>query len=312
MGQKDLEILCALDFHAREPLSAIGKRLRMRKETLAYHIRRLRDAGILKSYYVVPDTTKMGLTSYKVMIRYQNISLETERKMLEELVAAKEVGWAVKCEGAYDLLLICWVRRAFEFESFFAKLMDSYSQYFYLRDIVIVTENHARRRTYLSSKEAGNEEVSYSGEPKNVCDETDLVIIEELKKDAGETNVAIAKKAGLTPEAVAYRIRQLVKRGVIAAFRPRIDLKKLGYYYYNVMFRLHSTSAIPKIFAYLQERRNVTYYTRYLGFYDMGIDVEIESPEKFRELLNELREKFGKHIINYDHVLIYDELKISY
>lgn len=312
MKQKYLEILCALDFHAREPLSVIGKRLRMRKETLAYHIRRLKEDGILKSFYIVPDTTKLGLTSYKVMLKYQNIDLETERKMLVELAAAKEVGWLAKCEGAYDLLIICWVKGAFEFERFFAKFMDTYSQHVYLRDVVIVTENHACRRTYLSQKETEHEKVFYKGEAKDVCDETDLKIIDMLKVDAGITNVVLGEAVGLTPEAVAYRIKQLVKKGVIAAFRPRIDLKNLGYYYYNVTFRLRSTSAIPKIFAYLGNRRNVTYYTRYIGNYDMGIDVEIESPEKFRALLDEFREKFGEQIVNYDYVLIYNELKISY
>jgi DNA-binding Lrp family transcriptional regulator len=308
----DGNILSALDFHARDSLRKIAKRLRMKKETLAYHIRRLKKEGVLKGFYIVPDTTKLGLTSFKVMIKYQNIDVETEKKLLNDLINTPEIGWVVKCDGTYDLMFICWVKSAFEFEKIFAKIMNAYSQFFYSRDMVILTENHARRHTYLSHKKMEDEEVVYRGEPKNICDETDLKLLEILKKDAREECVAMAQKIGLTPEAIVYRIKQLIKKGVITAFRPRIDLKKIGYYYYNIMFRLRSISAIPKIFSYLAERRNVSYYTRYIGSYDIGVDVEIESPEKFRQLLEELREKFGEHIINYDYVLIYDELKISY
>ena len=312
MKAKDREILYELDFNAREPLNALAKKLRMKKETLAYRIRDLEKKGIITSYFIVPDSTKMGLVTFKVMLKYQNITSGIERKMMAELKAADEVGWLVKTDGAYDLIFICWVKNEFEFERFFTKFLDSYSKYFYLRDMLIITENHACRKSYLTSRDVEKEEVFYAGKPKNMCDETDLKIINILTKNARESNVNIAKKIGLTPEAVGYRIKQLVKKGVIAKFRPRINLGKLGYYFYNVMFKLRSTSAIPEIFAYAGERKNISYYARYLGGYDIGFDLEVENPEKFREILDEIREKFGRYIINYDYVHIYEEVKITY
>ena len=312
MLAKDKRVLYELDFNARASLKELGKRLRMSKGNLAYNIKRLEKSGIIKSYYMVPDTTKMGLTSYKMMVKYQNITSRIEERMLSELKKAKEVGWIAKCEGAYDLVFICWVKTPFEFERFLTRFMNSYSQYFYLRDIVILTENHACRKSYLVEEDVDKEEVFYKGEPKNICDETDIAIIDALAKNAKESNVDIAEIIGLTPEAVVYRIKQLRKKGIIATFRPRIDLGKLGYRYYNVMFRLRSTSILPQFFAYMGARKSISYYARYLGNYDVGIDIEIESPEKFRGLIDEIRGKFGEHIINYDYILIYEELKITY
>ena len=313
MDGKDRKILYALDFHGRDPVSRIAKKLRMSEDTASYRIKRLEKAGVIKSYYLVPDTTKLGLVSYKIMLKYQNTNAEVEQEIVDYLKAADEVGWLVRTEGHYDVMFISWVKNEFLFDAFFMKFLDRFGQYFYLRDMVIITENHACRKAYLSSeRNARKDEVFYVGEPKNICDDTDLRIIDLLMKDARMQTTEIARRVGLTPEAIGYRLRQLRKRGVVVAFRPRIDLNRIGYYYYNVLFRLNKTSAIPRLFSYARQNPNVTYFVRYVGAYDVGFDIDAESPERFREILTEIRGLFASEINNYNYVLVYDEVKITY
>jgi DNA-binding Lrp family transcriptional regulator len=301
-----------MDFYARDSIGRLAKRLRMSEDTLNYRIKRLEKLGVIKSYHIVPDTTKLGLVSYKVMLKYQNTTPSIEKGIIGYLETADEVGWLVKTEGHYDLMFIAWVKNEFTFDEFFSGFMNKFSKYFYLRDMVVLTENHACQRTYLSYKDVQKAEVSYKGEPKNLCDEVDFKVISILMANARSPTVEIAKKIGLTPEAISYRIRELKKKGVITAFRPRIDLNKINYFYYNVMFRLNKASAIPQLFSYAMQNPNVTYFVRYVGSYDMGFDIEVESPEKFRTILAELRERFGPAIFNYNYTLIYDEVKITY
>jgi len=311
--KSDREILFALDFHARDSMLEIAKKLRMGEDTLSYRIKRLERLGLITKYYLVPDTTKLGLVSYKIMLKYQNITPQVEKELLKHLAQAEEVGWIVKTDGYYDLMFISWVKNEFIFDSFLSKFLEQFSEFFYIRDMVIITENHACQRAYLSSKkEIEKKEVYYAGEPKNLCDEKDRKIIGILMANAREPSVKMAQKLGLTPEAISYRIKKLKKIGAIGAFRPRIDLGKLGYQYYNVLFRLKKTSVIPKMFAFARQHPNVTYFVRYLGTYDIGFDIEVDSPAKFREVINDIVERFGYGIINYNHVLIYDELKITY
>lgn len=309
----DRDILYALDFHARDSLAEIARRLRMSKDTLNYRIKRLEQSGLIKGYYVVPDTTKLGLSSYKIMLKYQGVSLQAEQELLAYLEESAEVGWIAKTDGYYDLMFIVWVQDESALDGFASEFLERFSDFFYLRDIAIITQNHAYQRSYLSQKgDAERSEVYYEGKPNCICDGTDLKMISILSTQARQPTVEMASVLDLTPEAVSYRIKKLEKNGVIGAFRPRLDLGKLGYLYYNVIFRLKKTSVIPRLIAYARHNPNITYAVTYLGAYDLGFDIEVESQEQFRSTMNELMEHFGYGIVNYNHVTIYKELKITY
>ncbi|MCK4319890.1 winged helix-turn-helix transcriptional regulator [Candidatus Micrarchaeota archaeon] len=311
---KDRMILHALDFHAREPVTRLAKRLRMSKDVLNYRIKRLEEKGIIEGYHVVPDPTKMGNVTYKLLVKYQSMTKEVEEEMLEYLIKSKETGWVAKTEGAYDLLIIFWLPNEVVFDEFLTKFLERYGRYFYLRDMIVITAIHTFRRDYLSPKTPEKrEEVFYRGSAKNICDEIDFRILDILqRKNARASNIKIGKAVGLTPEAVRYRIKELRKRGVICTFRPKIALEKIGYYYYNVMFSLKDMGVLKKIYSYALGNQNITFYVRYLGKYDLGLDIETESPERLREILEEVRALFGKAIVNYDVVRIYEELKVTY
>ena len=146
--KSDREILFALDFHARDSMLEIAKKLRMGEDTLSYRIKRLERLGLITKYYLVPDTTKLGLVSYKIMLKYQNITPQVEKELLKHLAQAEEVGWIVKTDGYYDLMFISWVKNEFIFDSFLSKFLEQFSEFFYIRDMVIITENHACQRAY--------------------------------------------------------------------------------------------------------------------------------------------------------------------
>jgi len=311
---KDLEILHALDFHARDPVTALAKRLRIGKEMLNYRLKRLERLGVISGYQTLPDPTKMGNATYKIAIKYQSMTKEAEEEMLAYLVMAKETGWVVKTEGAYDLMFMAFLPDDAVFGRFLTDFLERYGSFFYLREMLIVSENHALRRDYLSKKPAADREIlSYAGSARNVCDETDFRILDFLqKRDARASNMEIGAEIGLTAEAVRQRISALVRKGVILAFRPKIELVKIGHLYYNVMFSLKDLKALPSLYSYAESNPNITFFVRYLGRYDLGIDIEVENPDHLRRILDEIRVLFGSALVNYDFVQIYEELKITY
>ncbi|MEM3422808.1 MAG: Lrp/AsnC family transcriptional regulator [Candidatus Bilamarchaeaceae archaeon] len=311
---KDFEIIYALDFYARDNINALAKKLKMNKDVFNYRLKRLEKLGVIQGYYFIPDTTKTGMMSYKIVLKYQSITNEIESDLLQYLLSIKEVGWIAKTEGTYDLMIIVWFKNEVDFGDFFNTFLSKYGQYLYMRDIIFITENHALRRDYLITKFPimKRDEVFYKGAPKNLCDETDFKILDFLQQNVRASNVEISQYIGLTPEAVRYRIKELVNKGVILTFRPRINLQKIGYSYYNVMISLKDVNITPKIYRYALSNPNITYYVKYLGKYDVGLDIEVQSHTRLRQILGEIRSLFGKYIINYDSVQIYDELKITY
>ena len=64
---------------------------------------------------------------------------------------------------------------------------------------------------------------------QNSFDELDLKILAELGGDARRPYKEIAKKLGISTSTVFFRVRNLMKNGVIRGFRLSMDLEKLGF-----------------------------------------------------------------------------------
>ncbi len=313
---KDQKLLSSLDFNASAPLSTLAKQCHIKRETLEYRLKRLEAYGIINGYYVVLNTPKLGMMSYKVMIKYQSVSSELEDKILEELASMDEVGWIVKTEGCYDLMFVIWAKNDILLGKTLKHFFDKFSAYFYTKDVLILTENRAYKRDYFikeNSNELHQKEcVVYNGEPKNICDNVDAQIIYHLSKNARVKITTLAKNIGLSPEAIRHRIKKLIKNNVILAFRPKINLPKLGYLYYNILLDIQDTSSIDTIKKYCDVKPHITYFVKYIGKYDLGIEIEVKTHERFREIREEIRDRFGNKIRNYDFVRILDEVKITY
>lgn len=59
-------------------------------------------------------------------------------------------------------------------------------------------------------------------------DDTDTILVDELQRDARQTNRALAAKVGLAPSTTLARVRDLERRGVITGYHGEVDLSAVG------------------------------------------------------------------------------------
>ncbi|OGM02141.1 transcriptional regulator, partial [Candidatus Woesearchaeota archaeon RBG_13_36_6] len=67
-------------------------------------------------------------------------------------------------------------------------------------------------------------------------------ILYELDVDSRQSYKEIAKKVGLSKDAVIYRINKLKKAGIIKRFHTVIDNGKLGFIPFRLYLKLQSTT----------------------------------------------------------------------
>src|SRR3989344_6051542 len=72
------KILEAMDFHAREPISMLARRLKMSKQRVIYNIDNLEEQGIIQGYYADINPSKLGVTIYLIYLVFQKISADKE------------------------------------------------------------------------------------------------------------------------------------------------------------------------------------------------------------------------------------------
>lgn len=310
---KDKLILEQLELNCRKSNAAIAKKAGLSKDAVGYRIKKLEKQKVILGYYSVLDIAKLGFVSYKFMITFQNTTSEIEKEIIRYLQENPLIGWLVSCDGYYNLMAIAWVKNPITFDYFFTAFLEKYSHYFKQRDLIVLTEIHSCQKAYMfDKKQDDTPDTHYKGDPESRLDKTELAIVRFLSNNAKAPLQEIASTVGLTPEAAAYRIKQLSQKNILQAFRPLIDTAALGYQYYNILFRLKKFDQLKKIFLFAKQHPNIIYFAKYLGSFDLGMDIETKNPDELRRIIEHIKDVFSEDIESYLALQIYQQHKLSF
>ncbi len=311
---KDRRLLYALDRNARQPLSALGRAAKVSKQVAGYRLQGLVQSCIVKGFITVPNVSKFGYKSHKLLLRFQNLGPDKESELIRYLVKHPAVGWLVRCVGRWDVVLVIWFRNDLNFAAFLQELENKYGAYILERDISVMLSVRYYFRNYLVGGERRESDYFLlEGVPRGEVktDALDVKLVQLLSQNARASLAELAAKLGMTGPAVTYRLRKLLKEGAILGFRPSLNLSALGLQYYKVFFRMQNLTAKREIdlFRYFGQHPNITYATRSIGASNVELEVEIEDALKFNALLMDLRKRFADIVRDYDSLLIYEEYK---
>ena len=100
----------------------------------------------------------------------------------------------------------------------------------------------------------------------------DKKILFELDFHARDSNASIAKKVRLSKQGVDYRIRRLIKKGIIDGFIPIINGNQLGYFYGRVIVKMQNLTHEKEnmILKELLTDRRFNWVIKNEGAYDLG------------------------------------------
>jgi len=134
----------------------------------------------------------------------------------------------------------------------------------------------------------------------------DKKILEQLDLNSRQSNSQIAKKTGLSKDAVGYRIKNLEKNKVILGYYSLLNIAKLGYMTYKLMFTFqNTTSDIEKeMIEYLKQNRNVGWLVSCDGYYNLMAVAWVKNAAIFDSFFKEFLKKYSKYIRERDIILI--------
>src|SRR3989338_5970257 len=134
-------------------------------------------------------------------------------------------------------------------------------------------------------------------------DQYDKLILKELDENARKSLADLAKKVGLSRDAIRNRIKKLVEAKVILAFTPIYNPPKMGYSIINYVFiSLYNPSEEQEkqFLKFLKSNKHVTYVAGLIGKWDYILDIMAENPGQFDKILKEIRHKFADLIKDYE------------
>ena len=315
LDKKDREILYQLDLDARQPNSAIARKVRASKEVVGYRIARMERDGIIQGYYALVDITKLGYLNGRIFIKLKGASPADERAMVEEFAREPRSWWVNSISGSSaDMGIAYWVKDIADFHAVKEGLLNKYRGKIDSYRESIYSGFHVWRRNYLSAREeAPKYDLITGSSPPMAFDDGDVRLLSALSGNARMPLVELAKKACLSVNTAKYRLKRLAKEKVLLGFRPKIGIDKAGIYWYKVEFQLEDNSKKKAMLAYFGAHRNILYaYESIGGGTELEMDMEVESHAQFRGIIDAFRQKFAPSIRTYGYYMWSAEHKIVY
>jgi Lrp/AsnC family leucine-responsive transcriptional regulator len=234
---------------------------------------------------------------------------ETETEILGLFNACPQTGWGMIGEGEYDVLWRIDARNERDVELAMSTMTERFGTRILEKSLTITTL-HA----YLPWNKAlgGERKVVHPGKKYDLAekiDNFDWAILRILYDNSRSTTVEIAKKIGLSPDAVQVRVRNLIKKGIILGFSAYLDARKLGFDYYKILisFRDISTADEEKFVQFCIQNDDIVFLNKTLGSWDIELDIITRNNLELHSFMCALKEKFGNFISKHKYMSAIDE-----
>lgn len=302
---KDKKILYQLDSDARQSLTQIGKKVGLKKDVVSYRIKRLQDEGIIKYYWTVIDAYRLGYMVFRFYLSFQYVNPEIKKEIIEYLTRDKHTWVIASIKGRWDLSVVIWVKDIRDFYHLWQQFLDKYGDYFEEKIFSIYVQAYVLKQSHLLQEKFDpsdrlHYEIVGPGE-KVTIDDLDYQILNELAVNARMPLIELAEKLNCSSQTITYRIKNLIKIGVIQGFRSAIDITKLGLQYFKVDIHLKEYSQRKEIINHVKLNPNIVFIATSAGVSDLELEIYIENSDRLNQLMEEIILKFPGAIKNYDY-----------
>ncbi len=302
---KDRKILYQLDVDSRQSLTQIGKKVGLKKDVVSYRVKKLEEEGIIKNYFTVIDSYKLGYNVFRIYFKFQNATPEIKNNVIEHLANYKNTWVVASMLGKYDLVSVLWIKDINDFYHYWETVIGKFGDYFSEKNFSIYVKSFAYKKSYLlpgeyNEKDRLNYEVTGGSKLVDI-DELDYQILNILAVNARIPLVEIIKKLDCSSQTITYRIKKLEDTGIIQAYRLGIDLSMIGMQHYKANIHLKEQSKRNELIKYITLNPNLTFIGMSAGFADIELEFDLENSLKLNEILDDLDIKFPGVIQNHDY-----------
>jgi len=310
---KDRKILYELDLDCRQSNSQIGKKVGLGRDVVAYRIKKLQDEGIIKNFWTLIDTFRLGYNVFRIYLNFQYVTLEIKKEIIQYFVDYKNSWVVASIKSEIDLDVVVWVKDIFEFYQFWDKTLDKYEEYFEKYNISIYTRAIVYKKSYLLNEETNKDriicEMNCGGKPVEI-DEIDYNLLNELAVNARMPLIELAEKLSCSSQTVNYRINNLVKSGVIKGFRVSVDLPKIGLQSYKVDIYLKEHKLKKSIINYLDDKSYLEFMNFAMGWADLEPEFVVKDFDELLKILEIVNSTFSGAIKKQSFFITEKEYKL--
>jgi Lrp/AsnC family leucine-responsive transcriptional regulator len=309
MDKKDKKILTELIVNSRIPINQLAKQVGISREVASYRLNNLIKKKVILGFYAVIDTEKLGFSRFTCFFQLKGITHEKEKEIIKSLSQNDFITYLSSVIGKWNIVFDLLAKDRNHLERIIKEITEKILTN--LESYIIISAG-AEQEMFPTKLLGIKKEIHYKKSDKKIkLDKIDLQILKLISTNSRIEYKELAEKIKLTANAIKYRIKNLEVVGIIKGYTASIDMRKLGYEWYNLQLKLTSNKKESELKRFLRQNLNVIYFYKYLGHenWDLDIGVIVKNSLELRDFILELREKFGDILKIYDIYIIVEESK---
>ena len=294
---KDRKILYQLDLNCRQSNNQIGKKVGLSKEVVNYRIKRMQELGVIKFFWTAINSLKLGYYAFRIYINFLDVNPEIQDEIINYFKKYQNVWTLQSAKGPIDLGAVIWADDIYKFNQFWNKTLDTYGNYFEKYSVSILTQVNCLKRSYLLKDGYDRTDrefytISCVGEPAKI-DKLDYQLLNEIADNARISLLKLAEKLNSSSQTINYRIKSLIKKDVILAFRVDIDLSMLNLQNCMIDIYLKDHTKGSKIEDYLKGNPYVGYIMDMtIGWCDLNFELLVKDFNSLTKIIDEIDKRF--------------------
>lgn len=297
---KDRKILYQLDLNSRQSFRAIGRKVGLSKDTVAARINRMEDEGIIKQYYPIINSMRMGYTWLRLYFVFQYTTSESRKEIIDYFVKAEIVNIVVRTEGRFDLIVFVAVKKLSDFFSFYYETLNKYRDYFSEITFALYTDEHRCKCSFLlHGVDENRTKPRFKLNEVVETDELDFKILKLLTKDARMPVSSIAKKLNSTVTTINNRLKKLRETRILEGFGVLIDHPKIGNQWYKIDVELKEYKKRAQVIKYLEKNPHLIAIDKTIGSSDLELEFCFKDVNHLHKVMEDLINKFPDTIKRY-------------
>jgi len=298
MDLKDRKILYQLDLNCKQSNTQIGKKVGLSKEVVNYRIKRMQDDGTIKYFWTAINSLKLGYYAFRIYINFLDVNSDIKNEIIQYFKKYKNIWTLHSAKGPVDLDAVLWSNDIYKFNQFWNKTLDKYGNHFERYAVSILTQVDCLKKSYLLSDNYDKSDrefysISCCGNPVMI-DKLDYKLLNEIAINARIPIVKLAEKLNCSTQTINYKIKTMIKKDIIKAFRVGIDVSKLGLQNCTIDIYLKDHTKGKQIEDYLRINpyvENIMNMT--IGWCDFNFELMVKNIDSLTRIIDDIDNKFS-------------------
>jgi DNA-binding Lrp family transcriptional regulator len=291
MNKKIKSLVYELTNNARISTKELGKKLKVSQQAASYLLKSLQEKKIIKSFDTIIDPSKFGYLQVQVYVNYFDFSKQKE--VLNYLNEEDHVVHIGELKQGYDLSIIFCVPNLSHYNKISRDFLQKFKGSINITETYPVVVKHLYPRKYLSPRKHSQEIVIAGDRDIERTNQTELSVLSILWEKATEKIIEIHKKTKLNPKTIVKTKKFLEASKIVRGYTTIFDLSTLNINKKHILIDSSDLSLRDdkKLLQFSLVHPNILALTRFIGDYDILIEVEQEETSK-RDVLKDLRIDF--------------------